>query len=136
MNFGSLLDTAAAEDALVVELRVAVSEALAAARTEPDELPEVAASGRADAATTDTTDTGARTGINPRYTFDVFVIGASNRFAHAARPPWPRRRQSRQPAVHLGRAGLGKTHLMQAIGNTCFGSTRIKVRLRLERDGS
>ena len=66
-----------------------------------------------------------KTNLNPRYTFDNFIVGSSNEFATAiamstAKNPG---QEMNNPLFLYGDSGLGKTHLMQAIGNEIVKSS-------------
>ena len=96
-------------------------------RSDPNPaLPPQASRGPAPAPRT--SEEGSR--LNPKYTFDTFVPGSSNRFAHAAaRAVAEQPAKAYNPLFVYGESGLGKTHLLHAIGHytrTLYAGSKVR----------
>ena len=105
------------------ELKLLLKEELEEIKEEPKEVPTITLT-----ESNATTNVNVNNNLNKKYNFENFIVGNSNKFAHAAALSVAENPgKMYNPLFLYGNSGLGKTHLMHAIGNYIVEHTNKKV---------
>ena len=105
------------------ELKLLLKEELEEIKEEPREVPTITLT-----ESNATTNVNVNNNLNKKYNFENFIVGNSNKFAHAAALSVAENPgKMYNPLFLYGNSGLGKTHLMHAIGNYIVEHTNKKV---------